>query len=45
MGDESEDIEKMLDNEDTAKQMTGFWKQLDEMATTDQKGYDEFIKK
>jgi hypothetical protein len=25
--------------------MTGFWKQLDEMATSDEKGYKEFIDK
>ena len=24
--------------------MTGFWKQLDEMASSDEKGYNEFIK-
>ena len=25
--------------------MAGFWKHLDEMSSTDKKGYDEFIKK
>lgn len=45
MGDEAENISKMMENKDTQKQMLGFWKQLDEMASTDKTSYDDFIKK
>ena len=45
MGDQAENIEKMMDDPKMLNQMTGFWKQLDEMASSDQKGYEEFIKK
>ena len=44
MGDEADNVEKLMDDPAMANQMTGFWKQLDEMANTDKKGYDEFIK-
>jgi hypothetical protein len=45
IGDQAENIEKMMDDPKMLNQMTGFWKQLDEMASSDQKGYEEFIKK
>lgn len=45
MGDHMEDIEKLLDDDKTVKQMQGFWKQLDDMSLSDKKGYDDFIKK
>ncbi len=45
MGDEADNIEKMIQDPAMANQLTGFWKQLDEMATSDRKGYDDFIKK
>ena len=44
MGDEADNVEKMCEDPETMKQMTGFWKQLDDMHHTDKKGYDEFIK-
>lgn len=45
MGDQAEDIAKLVDDPKMANQMTGFWKQLDEMAATDEKSYREFIEK
>ena len=45
MGDEADNVEKMCEDPEMMKQMTGFWKQLDDMHSTDKKGYDEFIKK
>ena len=45
MGDQAEDVEKLLGDPKMVNQMTGFWKQLDEMAATDEKGYKEFIDK
>jgi hypothetical protein len=45
MGDQAEDIEKLAEDPKMVNQMTGFWKQLDEMAATDEKGYREFIDK
>ena len=45
MGDEADNVEKLCEDPETMKQMTGFWKQLDDMHNTDKKGYDEFIKK
>ena len=46
MGEQAEDIEKMVDKDPAmVKQMMGFWKQLDEMHATDEKGYQDFIKK
>lgn len=45
MGEEAENVEKLIEDPDMLKQMTGFWRQLDEMAGSDKKGYDDFIKK
>ena len=45
MGDQAEDIEKMMEDPSMVNKMTGFWKHLDEMATSDEKGYTEFIDK
>lgn len=46
MGDEAENIGEMLDKDPKMiNQMTGMWKQLDEMHSSDKKGYDEFINK
>ena len=35
MGDNMDEVEKLLDDDQTVKQMQGFWKQLDNMADTD----------
>lgn len=45
MGDHADDVEKLLDDPKTVQQMSGFWKHLDEMSSSDKKGYDEYIKK
>jgi hypothetical protein len=45
MGDNVEDIDKMMKDPAMVNQMTGFWKQLDEMSSSDEKGYKEFIDK
>jgi hypothetical protein len=45
MGDQAEDIEKMMEDPAMVNQMAGFWKHLDEMQSSDEKGYKEFIEK
>ena len=46
MGDEADNIKGMIDKDPSMiKQLSGFWKQLDEMASSDKKGYEEFIQK
>lgn len=45
LGDQAEDVEKLLDDPATVKQMQGFWKHLDEMSSSDKKGYEDFIQK
>ena len=45
LGDSAEDVEKLLQDDKTVQQMAGFWKHLDEMSSSDKKGYDDFIKK
>jgi len=45
MGDNMDEVEKLLDDDQTVKQMQGFWKQLDDMSLSDKSGYDDFIKK
>ena len=45
MGDEADNVAKLLEDEQTVQQMAGFWKHLDEMSASDKKGYDEFIQK
>ena len=46
MGDEyADDCEKMLDDPKMVAQLQGMWKHLDEMASTDEKGYKDFIEK
>lgn len=45
MGDEADAVEKLLDDPKTVQQMAGFWKHLDDMSSSDKKGYDDFIKK
>ena len=45
MGDQAEEIEKQMQDPKMVQKMTGFWKQLDNMAATDEKSYHEFIDK
>ena len=45
MGDQAEDVGKMMDDPAMVQQMIGQWAQLDDMATSDEKGYKEFINK
>lgn len=45
MGDQADEVVKLLDDDKTVQQMSGFWKQLDDMSSSDKKGYDDFIKK
>lgn len=46
LGDDADAIAAQLDKDPAMlQQLLGFWKQLDNMADTDKKGYDEFVKK
>lgn len=45
MGDQAESIDKMMEDPKMVNQMSGFWKQLDEMHSSDEKGYREFVEK
>ena len=46
LGDDAEAIAAQVDKDPKMlQQLMGFWKQLDNMADTDKKGYDEFVKK
>ena len=45
MGEQADGIEDMLKDPAMLNQMTGFWKQLDEMHSSDEKSYKEFIEK
>jgi len=46
MGDQADQIDEMFEKDPTLiNQMSGFWKQLDDMASTDKSSYEEFIKK
>jgi hypothetical protein len=46
LGDDAESIAAQVDKDPKMlQQLLGFWKQLDNMADTDKKSYDEFVKK